>query len=293
MIIWNNPFMMQNIHPAVLVFLIVFVAPIIGALLFGADRKVTSRIQGRMGPPLIQPIHDFIKLIRKEPIVVNGFQIIFAYLHLAFMIIALLLLYLGQDLLMIIFVLAFSTISLILGGMSVRSPYSRIGAQREILQMVAYEPIIVFMVIGIYLTNGSFLARDIYLSAKPLLFSLPLIFISLLVAITIKMQKSPFDFATSHHAHQEIVKGVTIEYSGPYLAVLELTHFYEIFFLLSIIGLFWTTNVFVGISLALLSYFAIIVVDNAYARLTTMWMLRFMWTIVLGLALTNIIWLYL
>ena len=284
---------MMDIHPFLVIIFVVFIAPFIGAILYGVDRKITARIQGRMGPPILQPIYDVTKLMRKEPIVVNGFQIIFAYLYLAFMIIALLLLMLGQDLLMVLFVLAFSTISLILGGMSVRSPYSRIGAQREIMQMMAYEPILIFMVVGIYLSNGSFLAREIFESSKPLLLTLPLVFISLLAAVCIKMQKSPFDFATSHHAHQEIVKGVTIEYSGPYLAVIELAHFYEIFLVMFLVSMFWANNVFIGAALALLSYFIVIVVDNAFARLTTFWMLRFMWTIVLGLAITNIIWLYL
>ncbi|MGZ3635594.1 MAG: NADH-quinone oxidoreductase subunit H, partial [Syntrophales bacterium] len=48
-------------------FLIVFLtlvgAPIVGGLLFGIDRKITARMQGRYGPPIIQPFYDFIKLL--------------------------------------------------------------------------------------------------------------------------------------------------------------------------------------------------------------------------------------
>ena len=30
-------------------------APLLGGLLFGIDRKVTARLQGRKGPPIVQP----------------------------------------------------------------------------------------------------------------------------------------------------------------------------------------------------------------------------------------------
>ena len=284
-----NPFL----HTLQAVALAVVVAPLVGALLQGIDRKLTARIQGRIGPPVLQPLYDIAKLLRKQPLVVNRMQIVYAYMHLAFMVLALLLLFLGQDSLMLLFVLAFSTLSLIIGGMCVRSPYSRIGSQREILLMVAYEPILVLMVVGFYLCNGSFLVSDVLGSARPLLVSMPLVFVAFLVVLAIKLQKSPFDLATSHHAHQELVKGLTIEYSGPYLAILEIAHCYEVTLMFALVALFWATNMAAAVLIAVAAFFLMIVLDNAVARLTTLWMFRFMWTVALGLALTNIIWLYL
>jgi len=269
-----------------------FIVPVVGALIMGIDRKLTARIQGRYGPPILQPIYDIIKLFQKESVILNFSQIIYAYLHLAFMMLAVLFIVLGQDLLMVLFVLAFSTLSLILGGMSVYSPYSRIGSQREIIQLVSYEPILILMVIGIYLRNGSFMVKDLTVTGKPLLFSLPLIFMSFFIAMTIKLQKSPFDFATSHHAHQEIVKGVTIEYSGKYLGIIEITHCYEVVLVMVFVAMFWATNVWIGTLLAIVCYFLEIIVDNAFARLRTMWMFRYMWTVAFILSLTNLIWLY-
>ena len=277
--------------PALLAWLTVL-APFWGALLSGIDRKLTARAQGRVGPPILQPLYDTLKLFRKTPIVVNRIQIVYAYLHLAFMVLAFLLLVLGQDSLMFLFVFAFSTLSLVLGGMCVRSPYSRIGSQREILLMVAYEPILILLMIGIYLANGSFLLGSPFVAAKPLLTALPLLFIAFLVVMAIKLQKSPFDIATSHHAHQELVKGLTLEYAGPYLALIEVAHFYEVAILFYFVMLFWASNLAIGFVLACASFFLMILVDNAFARLTTMWVFRFMWTGALLLALTNILWLY-
>jgi len=276
-----------------MVVLLVILAPLFGALLCGIDRRITARAQGRIGPPILQAVYDTIKLLRKEPMLLNRVQIVYAYLHLAFMILAMLLLVFGQDSLMFLFVFAFSTLSLVLGGMCVRSPYSRIGSQREIMLMVAYEPILILLMIGFYLVNGhSFMLSAPMTAAKPMLLSLPLLFIGFLVVLAIKMQKSPFDIATSHHAHQEIVKGLTIEYSGPYLAILEIAHFYEMALLFFFIVLFWSSPVWIGIILASLSFFLMTVVDNVFARLTSMWIFKFMWTGVLILAVTNVLWLY-
>jgi formate hydrogenlyase subunit 4 len=272
------------------VILAVVLGPIIGALISGLDRKITARVQGRWGPPIIQPFFDVLKLLRKESIGVNRIQIIYVWLHLVFMIMVVVLLALGQDMLMALFAYTFSAVALILGGMSVRSPYSRIGSHRKIMQMFAYEPILVLMVVGIYLTTGSFQAGSVV--HQPLLVKLPLVFLTFLMAAAIKLEKSPFDVATSHHAHQEIVKGITLEYAGPYLALIEITHFYEIFIVFAIVASFWATSPAIGLGLAAAGFLALIVVDNVFARLTPMWMLRYMWTVPMTLALSNIIWLY-
>ncbi len=270
----------------------ILIAPVLGGLLRGLDRVITARMQGRLGPPLLQPFYDILKLMRKEPVVLNRIQILYAYLHLVLMAFSVFILVLGQDGLMLLFILAFSTLSLVLGGMSVRSPFSRIGSQREIVMMVAYEPILILMIIGFYLANGSFKVEAVYQSPKPMLLSLPLLFVAYIAVVMIKFQKSPFDLATSHHAHQEIVKGLTLEFSGPFLGLIEIAHCYEAAFFLALVGLFWTTNLVVAAALAAAVFLLTIVLDNLCARLTTSWAFRFMWTVCLGLAVTNIIWLY-
>ena len=122
----------------------ILAAPLIGGLLVGVDRRITARLQNRVGPPLLQPFYDFFKLMGKERIVVNQTQMVYVLAHLLFCIASLVLLVLRQDLLVLIFILAFSTISLVMGAMSVRSPYSKIGAQRDqgrrVLQLVT-EPV--------------------------------------------------------------------------------------------------------------------------------------------------------
>ncbi|RCX12353.1 formate hydrogenlyase subunit 4 [Anaerobacterium chartisolvens] len=271
----------------------IIAAPVIGGLLTGIDRKVSARMQNRYGPPLLQPFYDFFKLLGKESITVNQTQMVYVLGHLFFAVASIVMLVLKSDLLMLIFILAFSGISLIIGAMSVRSPYSKIGAQREILQMMAYEPVLLLMVVGIYLTTKSFMIQSIFDHGTPLIYSLPLVFMAFLYVLTIKLRKSPFDFSTSHHGHQELIKGLTTEFSGIQLAIIELTHWYDLVLLLGMIALFFANPIWVGILIALGSFFLEMVIDNISARMTWKWMLKATWLIGIGAAATNIIWLYL
>lgn len=284
---------MNDPYAVLTVLATIVLSPFVGGLLFGIDRKLTARLQGRYGPPIVQPFYDFLKLWAKSRIVVNQSQMMYVYGYLLFTVTALCLLALRQDLLITIFVLAFGAVSLIMGAFAVKSPYANFGAQREILQMVAYEPILMLAAVAIYLQTGSFMVADIFKLEQPLLFSLPLVFVALLIILTIKMRKSPFDISASAHAHQEIVRGIYTEYSGPYLALIELTHWYELVLVLGIIGLFWATSVWAAVALALAAFLLEVVVDNVEARMTWPWMIKFVWSTGISLSVVNIAVLYL
>ncbi|MFR4802808.1 MAG: proton-conducting transporter membrane subunit [Eggerthellaceae bacterium] len=59
-----------------LIGMVVFVVlgPVVGCLLAGIDRKVSARMQGRVGPPLLQPYYDVRKLIAKDNVSVNSVE---------------------------------------------------------------------------------------------------------------------------------------------------------------------------------------------------------------------------
>jgi formate hydrogenlyase subunit 4 len=208
------------------------------------------------------------------------------------MIVSLLFLFLKSDFLLLVFLLGFAGVSLVLGGFSAKSPYAHFGANRELLQIMAYEPVLLLLAIGIYAQNGSFLISEIFNQDKPLLFSLWPLFLAVLYVLTIKMRKSPFDIATSHHGHQEIVKGVTTEYSGPYFALFHLAEWYEIVLLLGIIALFWANPLWVGILIALAAFILELLIDNITARMTASWMVRLSWSVGLILGIANIAYIY-
>lgn len=271
----------------------VILAPVVGGLLNGIDRKISARMQSRQGPPITQPFYDVIKLFGKERIAVNRFQDIYVIVYALFIATGAVMLFTGQDLLMLVFVLAIGDVALVMGAMSVRSPYSRIGAEREIIQIMAAEPVIILTVIGIYLVNNSFLGSYIYTKDKPLLFSLPLLFIALLIVLTIKLRKSPFDFSSSEHAHTELLRGFTTEFSGFQLAMIEIGEWIETVVMLGLVAIFWAQPIWAGILIAVAAYLIEILVDNVSARTTWGWMLKFVGIVGLCLSIANIIWLYL
>ncbi len=269
-----------------------FLAPLAVGVLTGMDRRVTARLQSRIGPPILQPFYDIAKLLGKEPMLANHWLAFCSMLYLAGAVTSVILFFLQADLLLIFFVQAVGSVFLVIGAMTVPSPYSQIGAHRELLQIIAYEPLLILVIVGIFLTTGSFKIEAVYAMEQPLLFKLPLLFLVLGIALTIKLRKSPFDISASHHAHQEIVRGVYTEYSGPYLAIVEIAHWFEIVLILGLLSLFWSTSI-VGMVLLLgITYFVEVLVDNTTSRMTWRWMLGTAWITGITLSLINLLWLY-
>ena len=254
-----------------LVFLVL--APFVGGFLSGVDRKLSARLQGRYGPPLRQPFFDVLKLFQKERIVVNKFQNFNILLFFAFTVFSGALFFAGADLLLTIFSLALAGTFFILGGFSVGSPYSHLGAERELIQMVAYEPMVILMAVGMYQVTGSFKVADLVQYPKPLILYLPGVFAGFLYILTIKFRKSPFDLSMSHHAHQEIVRGIITEFSGPSLALIEVTHWYENVLLLGMVYLFCGFNPWIALGVTVATYLFEIFIDMNYARFK--WQLTF------------------
>lgn len=271
----------------------IILSPLLGGLLVGLDRKISARMQGRIGPPITQPFYDLIKLFSKSTLVSTKMQLVSVYVYLASVVLSVVMLVLGQDLLVLLFVLALGSVSLILGAFSVRSPYSQLGAYRELMLLLSYEPLLAMFVVGVYLATGSFMVRDILRLEQPLLFSMPLFAITHVLVLAMKTNKSPFDISASHHAHQEIVRGILTEFSGPYLGVIELTHWYEVVLLLAMMALLWANEIWIGILLALLSYLLVILLDSVTARMTWRWTLRVGWGIGVPLAVINLMMVYL
>lgn len=282
----------MNTNEIFIALLVLIGAPIVGCLAAGIDRKLTARLQSRVGPPILQPYYDVRKLFNKDNMVVNPFQNFFVIVYLVFIVLSLLMLVFKQDILMIIFVYTVSSLALIVGGMSTGSPYARVGSSREIMAILAYEPILILYALAIYLLTGTFKLSAVTGASTPLLMYTPLIFIAMIFVLNIKLKKSPFDYSTSHHAHQELVKGMLTEYSGPGFAIIEIAHFYEYVFLTGLLFVFWTVNPVIGFLLSTAAFLLVIVVDNITARVYWQWMLKLSWTFLLGISLINVIYLY-
>jgi formate hydrogenlyase subunit 4 len=232
---------------------------IFGLFYKGIDRKISARMQGRIGPPLRQPFRDVKKLFIKENIVPeNAIPWVF---HLAPLIGLVgtisILLYLpiggfqplasgaimvdGKpiilgDLILILYLLMIPSLALVIGGFSSGSPYATVGAQREMATMIAYEfPLAIIIITiawklgsttsgGLALPNAfamsTIAANPIWNTAGPLAFIGFIILLLVLIIVTpAELSKIPFD---SPEAETEIGGGLLVEYSGRNLAMFYL-----------------------------------------------------------------------
>lgn len=268
---------------------------LVAGLLAGVDRKFSARMQGRRGPSILQPLYDVAKLFSKETLALNGGQFVIAFSFLLLMILTGALFFAGVDILLVFLALSTAAMFLVFAATSSNSAMSTMGAQREMMQMLAYEPMVLITAVGFYMStkivdggSGSFKIIDIASGDVPSIVYLPGIFLGFLFILTIKFRKSPFDISTSHHAHQELVKGVTTDLSGRNLGMIEVAHWYENTFLLGVVALFFLSDdwwsIPLAIGAALVVYFLETIIDNVSARVKWELMVKLAWgvTIVCG-----------
>ncbi|MEI6874129.1 MAG: NADH-quinone oxidoreductase subunit H, partial [Spirochaetota bacterium] len=239
--------------------------PLIGGLIAGIDRKITAHLQGRVGPPILQPFHDLRKLLTRRLDPVNRLQLPFVASHLVFVVLTGLLIFMGGDLLLIIFVLTLAGIFLVLAAYSTGSPFGKVGADRELVLMMAYEPMVILSLVGFFRLTKAYDFWSIATSGIPLAILLPCIFVGFVLVLVMKLRKSPFDLSTSHHAHQELVKGLTADMGGPVLGLVELAHWYESVYLYGLCFLFFSWNPLAAVVGPTVTYLLILVIDNATA----------------------------
>lgn len=272
--------------------LFIVIGPLIGCILAGIDRKIAARMQSRKGPPVLQPWYDVKKFLAKEQVTPNKVQDFYVMVFLLFTIITGVLFFTGQDLLLIIFTLTLSETFLVLAAYSSGSVYAQIGAQRELYVAMAYEPIILLMAICYYLETGSFNVADIAESGSMAFVPLLGVFLAFLFGLTMKLRKSPFDLSLSHHAHQDIVRGMATEFSGRTYASLEIAHWYESIMLLGMMALFFADGTWVGavvgIIIALLAWILETWIDNGFARMKWQTALKSGWVVGLILGVGNV-----
>lgn len=277
----------------ILVLCYILLAPFLGGILEGFDRKISARMQGRVGPPIRQPFFDVIKLFKKQYIVVVHSVHFLLLSYLAFMILTGAMFFAGADLMLCFFILSTAATFLYFAAVITNSPYSTIGSQRELVQMMAYEPAVLLTAVGFYISTGSFNVRTIIQQDYSLIMKMPGFFIAFVFIMTIKMRKSPFDTAASHHPHQELVKGITTDMGSKNLALFSITEWYENVFLMGVVALFivnknpWSYLAAVLVIFAI--YFLEILIDNTSARMKYELMLKMTWIVTLLTAGVNLL----
>jgi NADH-quinone oxidoreductase subunit H len=273
------------IYPGIL-FLVVM-----SLLYSGILRKVRARMQNRIGPSWFQPFYDTIKLLGKEDVTPEqakpGFTLwpllalTCAIVAGLFMPIAGLVAFPGSaDIIIVIYFMLFSSISLYMSGFASANPYSVISSIRGVIQMVAYEfPFLASVLVPvIYMQSLSLLDMNNYqVTAGPFAAMFPFAAVAFFVSVLAEAEVPPFHVP---RAHQELVSGYETEYSGPRLAMIQLTHFLKLFVMLALF-----VALFLGGSLDLLTFttrtlavlFLVIISNVDMARVRIMGSVKMCW----------------
>lgn len=282
---------MGTVLSVVLAILFVVGGGVAGCLLAGADRIVSARMQGRKGPSVWQPYYDMRKLLEKDPKGSSPATTMLCALALLCAVAAGAVFFAGGNFLLVVFTITLSSLLFILACSVSPSPYAQIGAQREMLQVMAYEPMVLFVAVGVYLATGSFNVSALFGQGAPMALWQPLVFLGFVFVLTIKLRKSPFDLSVAHHAHQELVRGATTEMSGRTLALVEVTHWYENILFLGWVGMFFVNAHPASVLLALVVVAVVwlleIWIDNNFARVKWQVMLKSAWGVALVASIVN------
>jgi formate hydrogenlyase subunit 4 len=218
-------------------------AIVVGLVFQGIDRKVAAHMQARIGPPLRQPFTDIGKLMSKESVVPeNAIPFLFnvaPVISLASAITILFYLPIGifppvlsqsGDVILVMYLLTVPALAMVVGGFASGSPYATVGAQREMVTIMAYELPIAVIVIAIAWTLAhagialpfaltTILQYPIWGLVGPVgALGALLLLLVLLFVIPAEVSRIPFD---SPEAETELAGGSLVEYSGRNLVIFQ------------------------------------------------------------------------
>jgi len=302
---------------------------IVGLFLSGIDRRIVARMQARIGPPLRQPFTDVRKLLTKQSIVpANAIPWLFNLMPvfaLASSIAVLMYLPFGSlapilgesgDMILVLYLLIVPSLALVIGGFASGSPYATVGAQREMVSMIAYE---LPLAMSVIIIAWRLMAANV---AEPFSFITlmetsvwdvvgPLGIIGLLLLLFLfmwitpgELSKVPFD---SPEAETELAGGILVEYSGRNLGLFSLSQAVKTVAIISfgvILLLPWnlspvfgmtgvaaalTDLVFFFVKVIVVSILSLTVIRTMMARLRITQVVKMYWFVFGGIGIAAII----
>lgn len=256
------------------------------------QRKLTARLQGRVGPPFYQPFFDFVKLLGKKTVIPEGVSrgLFFALplVSVAAMSGALAMVPVSGnrmmsfpgDLIVLLYLLEMPAVCEVVAGYGSRSLYGQVGSAREAVLWLGYNLPFLAAVISLAVQANSLSLRA--LASVPFGPVHVAAAAAFLLALPARLKRNPFSIP---NAEQEIVSGPLTEYSGAPLALFELSHGLELVALASLFtvlfvpsatatGLGWVSYAIGSVALVSL----ITLAATATARLTVRRAFRFYWS---------------
>ena len=212
---------------------------VVGLLASWIDRKVTARVQWRVGPPWYQPFADIMKLFGKETIIPStATRLTFLsvpIIGLACVTLVSMFLWITDiwpsegfigDFIVVLYLLTVPSISIVMGGFASGNPIASLGASREMKLILSYElPFVLAILVPVIKSGGiirlgELMEFQVANGAFATSISGVLAIIVAIMSMQAKLGLVPFDVA---EAETEIMGGAFVEYSGAPLGIFKLT----------------------------------------------------------------------
>ena len=277
---------------------------VVGLGLVLMARRVRAKIERRVGPPVLQPIYDIVKLYAKKTQISHGIMHDLSIMMLlgGFITAEIFLPVPGfdglagqGDLLTLVYIMMVPMLGLALGVGSCANPNGSIGISRALTAMLAYDVPFIVAVIGATMTYGTTdLVEIVRIQQQGGIggwgaVGMPLLAIGGFLAIHGMLGKEPFEI---YIAPAEIATGPMVEMSGKYMGALFIMQCFQYY----TVGVLYTT-LFLGGGENWLTFlvkvfgvvFVSMAVTNVYGRYKTDTVLRWMWKWPTGIALVGLV----
>ncbi|MDD2714986.1 MAG: NADH-quinone oxidoreductase subunit H [Candidatus Wallbacteria bacterium] len=252
--------------------LIIFVFPLLFIGIINCEKAWWA---GRIGPRLLQPYHDFIRLLKKGTVISTTSSQIFGIapaLNLGAVILAGLLLPLVNkksllsfegDFIVFAYLLALAKFASILSAMDVGSSFEGMGASRRITFSAFVEPAFLMILATLATTSGcTSFSRifDVLRSAPQVqILSIGLCSAAFFIMLLTEGSRVPVDDPNTHLELTMIHEVMILDNSGPDLAYYTLAHAMEMVFISSLIAAL-ILPVYSSILIAFVAFTAILIV---------------------------------
>lgn len=211
---------------------------LIAPFLSGIIKTMKARLQTRRGPTPLQSYRDIFKLFRKGMVIPETASWIFSSApYIVFVTAALVGLMIPMTttdaplnffggVLAVVYLLALGRFFLALGGLDAGSSFGGLGSSREMTISAIAEPAMMLAIFTVALaassTNLSEMAKvAVSQSWKFLAPSQMLAFAALFIVLIAETGRIPVDNPATHLELTMIHEAMILEYSGPYLALIE------------------------------------------------------------------------
>jgi len=240
----------------------------IGLVFAWVHRKLVAKMQKRVGPPMLQPVYDILKLLSKQRI--RSAADFFVFLSLVFVAMAASAIPLfggGGDVILFAYALATASVMLVMVGFATRSPYTVIGASRELQQTFFIEFAFLALVLSAaaFAKSTAFSSMLAFQEANPFTLVFVIGFVLSIPIMQAKLRLRPFD---TQESHSEVVHGVDTELSGFSLALLEASHVMELFIVpFAMVSLFAHTTLAIDLAVSVVVLALLSLIEATSARL--------------------------